>query len=267
MAAFAFKSIAMTISIFIALVIVYVSIAAYSAYVIQTGKHGQPKTSEIPAPPKVKPVKSKMNIRLTMRTLIRWEQLRGKSFSLMDYSDEEDMAALLYCSVMCCNKGTLYTLDEFKHTMQNDKLVRQMAMALSRESTVMAQFRQEQESMEEQTSAETGCIKDIVSTLITGGLDIGFVMDEMQLCDLPLFITAYENKRNEQMESDRLWTYLTILPHVDGKKLPSARELYPFPWEQKELEEDAARAIQEDADKLEAFFEQGKNLIRQNYGG
>lgn len=228
---------------------------------------GNPKTLATP-PPKAKHPKSKMNIRLTMRTLIRWEQLRAKSFSLMGYSSEEDMEALLYCSMLSCNPGTMCTLEEFRHTMQNEKLVKQMVQALARESTVMGQFRQEQEGgTGQETDAEPGFIKDIISTLIMSGLDATYIMDEMELCDLPLLITAYENKRKEQMESDRLWTYLNILPHVDGKKLPSARELYPFPWEMEEMKAQANKAIQEDSEKLEMFFEQGKNLIKQNYGG
>lgn len=58
---------------------------------------------------------------------------------------------------------------------------------------------------------------------------------------MPLFIAAYQTNRKELMESDRLWTYLTILPHVDGKKLPSARDLYPFPWEEEEMMEEATQ--------------------------
>lgn len=210
-----------------------------------------------------------MKIGLTMRTLIRWEQLQKKSFSLMDYSNEKDMEALLYCSVLCCNTNEkMYTLDEFRHTMQNEKLVRQMAAALARESTVMNQFRQaDTEGGVANHEVTPGYMKDIVSTLIMSGMNAGYVMDEMDLCDLPVFIEAYERKRKEEMESARLWTYLNILPHVDGKKLPSARDLYPFPWEEEEIREKAEKAIQEDSEKLEAFFEQGKNLIAQNYGG
>lgn len=210
-----------------------------------------------------------MKIGLTIRTLIRWEQLQKKSFSLMDYTDEEDMAALLYCSMLCCNSNEkVYTLEEFRHTMQNEKLIRGTAQALSRESVVMAQFRQKDvvDGVGDHEGTP-GYIKDIVSTLIMGGLDAGYVMDQMELCDLPMFIEAYERKRKEQMESDRLWTYLSILPHVDGKKLPSARELYPFPWEEEEIREKSEKAIQEDSEKLKVFFEQGKNLIKQNYGG
>lgn len=259
------------------MIVLYVSLTITCFIIIVTAAFanwganpGKPKTVATPSPAKAKPsVKFKMSVRLTMRTLIRWEQLRGKSFSLMDYSNEEDMEALLYCSMLSCNPGILYTLEEFRHTMRNEKIVKQMAQALARECTVMRQFHQENgigQEAKQETDAEPEFIKDIISTLIMAGLDIGFVMDEMQLCDLPLFISAYENKRKEQMESDRLWTYLNILPHVDGKRLPSARELYPFPWEMEEMKVQADKAIQEDSEKLELFFEKGMNLIKQNYG-
>lgn len=206
---------------------------------------------------------------ITMRTIIRWEQLQEKSFSLMDYTNEKDVEALLYCSVLCCNPNEKkYTFDEFRHTMKNKKLVRQMVQELSRESIVMAQFRQVGPNNEGIGNEGTpGYIKDIISTLIVGGMDANYVMDELSLCDLAMFIESYERKRKEQMESARLWTYLSILPHVDGKKLPSARDMYPFPWEEEEIREKAEKVIREDSEKLEAFFKQGKNLIKQNYGG
>ena len=47
---------------------------------------------------------NKMKTVLTIKAIIRWEQLRGKSFSLMDYSDRDDIEALLYTTTIC--KGT-----------------------------------------------------------------------------------------------------------------------------------------------------------------
>ena len=55
-----------------------------------------------------------MEARLTIKAVIRWEQLRGKSFSLMDYSDKEDVNALLYTSTIVA-KGEVYTFDVFKN--------------------------------------------------------------------------------------------------------------------------------------------------------
>ncbi|MFK2289707.1 hypothetical protein ACIXNV_22995 [Bacteroides fragilis] len=54
-----------------------------------------------------------MEARLTIKAVIRWEQLRGKSFSLMDYSDKEDVNALLYTSTIVA-KGEVYTFDVLK---------------------------------------------------------------------------------------------------------------------------------------------------------
>ena len=205
-------------------------------------------------------------MKLTMKTVIRWEQLVGRPFSCMDYSCESDIEALFYCSASCSNIA--YTLEEFRHVFTNDKIAKDIAKAFARESAIMRQFQptNSQEANAIESDSAPGYIKDIVSLLIMNGLDAKFGMD-MELCDLPLFIEAYQNKKKERMESERLWTYLNILPHVDGKKLRSARDLYPFPWEEAEILQAAEKSIQEDAEKLQAFFEQGENIIRQNYGG
>lgn len=236
-----------------------------AAILNMTANPGKPKTVDISAPAKKNErlIKSKTDIHLTMRTIIRWEQLRGKSFAGMDYEDNEDLTALLYCSMISCNSEKMYTLDEFRHVTSNGKLMREMSQKLSRESLVMAQFRGTAENTADLSNVEgsSGRISEIVSTLIMSGLDARYVMDKMELCDLPMFIRAYEQQKKEQLENNRLWTYLSILPHVDGKKLPSATDLYPFPWELEEIERKANEAIQVDADRFEDFMKQGHNLI------
>lgn len=208
-----------------------------------------------------------MKIKLTIKTIIRWEQLTGRSFSEIDYSDNKDIISLLYCSVLSCNPGMLYTLDEFRQTTVNEKLMRQMSQTLSRESIVLSQFCKGNSGVTaDKNDGESGKITDIISALIMAGLDAGFAMNEMMLCDLPMFVKAYEQKKKEQLENARLWTYLGILPHVDGKKMPSAVDLYPFPWELEEIERNAAEAIQADFGRFDAFMNEGQNLIKQQYG-
>lgn len=236
----------------------------------ETANPGKPKTVGIPAPAKKSErlIRSKTDIHLTIRTIIRWEQLRGKSFSEMNYEDNDDLTALLYCSVISCNPNTTYTLAEFRHVTSNEKLIREMSQKLSRESLVMAQFREVAENSADIGNSEgsSGRISEIVSTLIVSGLDAGYVMDKMGLCDLPIFIRAYEQQKKEQLENNRLWTYLSILPHVDGKKLPSAVDLYPFPWELEEMKRQAEEALQADANRFEDFMTKGHNLIIEQYG-
>lgn len=61
-----------------------------------------------------------MKIGLTIKSIVRWEQLRKKSFSLMDYSDREDVDALLYTTTICNGEGVMYTLDVFRKTLSNE---------------------------------------------------------------------------------------------------------------------------------------------------
>lgn len=228
------------------------------------------RLAEKPMPSKSKQTaKFKANISLTMKTIIRWEQLTGRSFLELDYSDNEDIILLLYCSAISCNPGMIYTLEEFRHTTINEKLMRQLSQSLSREAIVVAQFRTDKPIETDSDSKEIaqGKITDIVSTLIVSGLNASYVMDEMQLCDLPMLVEAYERKKKEMLENNRLWTYLGILPHIDGKKLPSPADLYPFPWEAEEMGEKAAQAIQADAERFDTFMNEGQNLIKKQYGG
>jgi hypothetical protein len=201
-----------------------------------------------------------MKIGLTIKAIIRWEQLRRKSFSLMDYSDKDDIDALLYTTTVCNNEGKMYTFEVFRHTLSNQKITREMVMALEKETTILAQF-QKKQTVDDLADHEVtpGMIGELIATLIMSGLDAHYALEEMELCDLPLYIEAYERKKKEQMESDRLWTYLNILPHVDGKKLPSARDLYSFPWEEMEDMKEAERALAEDAETFEIFMNNGIN--------
>ena len=255
---------------FFIIVVLCLILLTGAAILNKTANPGKPKTVDISAPAKKNErlIKSKTDMHLTMRTIIRWEQLRGKSFTEMNYEDNDDLTALLYCSLISCNPNIAYTLEEFRHVTNNEKLMREMSQKLSRESLVMAQFRGSIENKTDHGSSESssGRISEIVSTLIMAGLDAGYVMDRMELCDLPMFIRAYEQRKKEQLENNRLWTYLSILPHVDGKKLPSATDLYPFPWELEEIERKANEAIQADADRFEDFMKQGHNLIVEQYG-
>ena len=94
------------------------------------------------------------------------------------------------------------------------------------------------------------------------GLDAHYALNEMELCDFPLYIEAYEKKRREEMESARMWTYLTILPHIDVRKMKNgAKDLIIFPWE--EVEKEAEKEINEtEVECFENLLKQGKNIFK-----
>lgn len=204
-----------------------------------------------------------MIIGLTIKAIIRWEQLRKKSFSLMDYTSKDDVDALLYTTTICNNDGIMYTFDIFRHTLTNEKLIKEMISKLERETAMLSQFQKKQEKADiGNTDVSPETIADIVSTLILSGLDAHYALNEMELCDLPLYIEAYERKRKEDMESARMWTYLTILPHIDAKKMKNgAKDLIVFPWE--EVEREAEKEINEtEVECFEELLKQGKNIFK-----
>lgn len=204
-----------------------------------------------------------MIIGLTIKAIIRWEQLRKKSFSLMDYTSKDDVDALLYTTTICNNDGMMYTFDIFRHTLSNEKLIKEMVSKLERETAVLSQFQKKQEkAVIGNTDDSPETIADIVSALILAGLDAHYVLNEMELCDLPLYIEAYEKKRKEDMESARMWTYLTILPHIDARKMKNgAKDLIIFPWE--EVEREAEKEINEtEVECFEELLKQGKNIFK-----
>ena len=182
----------------------------------------------------------------------------------MDYSDKEDVNALLYTSTIVA-KGEVYTFDVFKKTLSNRKLVREMVLSLENRMSVLAQFQNKRAGTDKINSDTTpGMIGNIVSTLIMSGLDATYALEEMELCDLPMYIEAYERKRKEEMEASRLWTFFTMLPHIPTSAISSAPAcLIPFPWEEVEAAREAERAINEDIDRFEQFMKEGKKLINK----
>lgn len=80
-------------------------------------------------------------------------------------------------------------------------------------------------SQEEQT------IGELAYSLIAKGIDAHYIMNELSIIDLPYLIEAISRTKLKDMESQRLWTYLSILPHVDSSKLKSPKDIMPFPWD------------------------------------
>lgn len=194
---------------------------------------------------------------LNIKSIVRYEQITNKPFAEIDYSSENDANSLLY-AVVLSNNDVVMSRDEFQLIIQNKKIFNEIVSELKKHGDVVQQFVKESDSFSSPTNdkKESGFIKDIVSTLILSGLDANYI-DQMWICDLPLFIAAYERVQREKMESERLWTYLSILPHVDGKKLKSAREMYPLPWEIEEMQREA-KDIQEQHEEMFRKFMNGE---------
>jgi hypothetical protein len=219
----------------------------------------RPEPSHIPAPPKPKPMLRGKFHRLTIKAILRWEQLREKSFSQIDYTDKEDVESLFYAMYITCDKPD-YTFEVFRQVIADERFMSAMSSDLGKIMEVVAQFQRKITTSDVGNSeGSLENIGKIVSTLIMAGLDAHYALNEMELCDLPLYLEAYERKRKEELESSRMWTYFTMLPHIDARKMKNgARDLIIFPWEEEEMRKEAERAIKEDAGRFEEFMKTKK---------
>lgn len=162
-------------------------------------------------------------MKLTIKSIIRWEQLSSKPFTDIDITSEEDIEMLIYCT-----SGMSVPFDIYKGTFDSPKIVKKKISDLVSYMSVYAQFVPKGDD-----KGENQYIRDIVSSLIASGIDAHFVFEELELQDLPIITKAIEERKKEDMESKRLFTYLTILPHIDASKLPNgAKDLLPFPWDE-----------------------------------
>lgn len=199
-------------------------------------------------------------MKLTLQAIIRWEQLRNKSFIAIDYSNEDDLIAMFY--VRSLYSSPLRSLSEFKKTLDK-KTIHETVKEFEKESTVMAQFQPiANNENTENTESTPGFVKDVVAMLIVEGMSPDYVLNSMRLCDLPLFVSALDKKKREKLEASRLWTYISILPHL-SKRISSPQALYPFPWEIEQMKKDADNAIIESSSAFEKFMQTGKAIFQK----
>ena len=82
----------------ISVIVVFVLFVVAAVINSRCHRPGPPIT--INAPASKKRFRLDMRIKINMKSVIRWEQLRKKSFSQMDYTDKDDVDALLYTATL-----------------------------------------------------------------------------------------------------------------------------------------------------------------------
>lgn len=205
----------------------------------------------------------KYNIRLSIKAIIRAEQILSKPFTDIDYTNIEELTKLLYCTVLS-NNPVLFTFKEFQAITENEKQLSAMIKEIEKANLVLEQFSRVTMAQNVETTGESPYIKDLVGMLVMSGLDAHYVMNEMEISDIPIFIEAYEKKKREEMEASRLWTFLSIIPHIDTKKVKLPKDLMMFPWEEEEVQKVAEETLLRDKEIAEKFFSGEFNPLKKN---
>ena len=157
----------------------------------------------------------------------------------MSILDEEDAVTLLYCLQRCEEGGSVLPIDVWKQVLESESVKSELYARLER--TLEAMIPLSFTSSEGTTSAEgegNGDAPDFTSIagmlVVDGGLSPSYVMDTMELWELPAFLDALDRKKKEHLEHQRLFTWMTMMPHLSSDSVGSPEELLPFPWEQAE---------------------------------
>lgn len=197
-----------------------------------------------------------MNVKakLSIRAIVRWEQMTGRSFMHIDFSDNEDMIRLLYCATVIY-MPEFFTFDQFALTLENKRILSASIHAVEAYNAYACQFaRKQTEGDAQQIDTDTTISSVVAKLIMTGGLDAHFVMDEMLVEDLPMYLEALSDRIKQEEESRRLWTYYNILPHINGKKINSPSKIHVFPWEQAAAEQKARGEIKQNEAALQEFL-------------
>lgn len=155
----------------------------------------------------------------------------------MSILDEEDSVTLLYCLQRCEEGGSVLPLDVWKQVLESESVKGALYARLERtlEAMIPLSFPECTASTEGTDEATSPDFTSIAGMLVVdGGLSSSYVMDTMELWEIPALLDALDRKKKEHLEHQRLFTWMTMMPHLSSDSVGSPEELLPFPWEQAE---------------------------------
>lgn len=175
-----------------------------------------------------------------------YEQLTGKSF--FQCETEEDMLKLMYASFII-NNDIKISFNAFLNLLDDKLLIQNFTKEFESLSRFMEQFRKEEEGKEDESEEGkkekmTMKMTDAIMTLITSNkIDPHYVLYDMELWELTLFLDSIEKDYKSDMEEKRMWAFINVMPHIDHKKCKSPEQLLPLPWTKDEKKKKAEKEI------------------------
>lgn len=214
----------------------------------------------------MKKTKLQYKINLNIKSIVLYEKLTQESFSLFDGTIYK-IIPLLYCMLVANNDYNESYEDTVKYLFNDERLMKELGERLEKQMKFQSQFKspfKEEEINLSDKSNDTSNDKQVFITqmipilVVDCGLDINYVLNEMQYTDIDLYIRYKDDKEKTKLEEKRLFTYLTVLPHIDSKKCPIEKFL-PFQWEEKEKKEKGLKEIEMNQHKLQEFLKSKNN--------
>ena len=187
------------------------------------------RKKEIPVVPKLdlKNYKLKLNI----KSLCYYEKITGKSFFSFDGSN---VIELLYSLFVVNNPEVMMTIKAFTFMLEDVRVSRWFMSQYQSLTDTIQQLNQpsDESSNDEIDNTNPPMITDYATSLIVEyGVDPEYVMYKMDIWEITTYFQTVSSMVKRDMEEQRFWTYLNIMPHIDTKKCKKPEDLISFQWE------------------------------------
>lgn len=205
--------------------------------------------------------KLKYILKLNIKSLILFERLTKTPFQKFNGSIEQ-VIPLLYCLIIANNDFKETYEDTITYLFSDEAILKDLSNKLEKLLKFEEQFGiQNNENINEGIVASEEVkpiyISQLIPILVSDcNLDINYIMNEMSYTEIDSYIHYRDTKYKNGLEEKRLFTYLSILPHIDSKKC-SIQQLLPFDWEIEQKKENGLKTIEQYKNKLDDFLKSG----------
>ena len=176
-------------------------------------------------------------MKIKIKQIIRWEQLRDKPFYELDATDEIDVVALMYVTApeQDIDNSTFETFQQVADSAACEKLSKSISRYLNYVNQFSPKIKADDKPVEgskdEDKKEEQIRVSEIATGLIFDGVDANYLLNDAEICDLPMLCKGAEMKMRRDKDDSRLWSFLQLQPYMDGK-VKTTTDFYPFPWEE-----------------------------------
>lgn len=188
-----------------------------------------------------------MNLKLSIKSIVLFEKMTNIPFSDISFSEEsiindpEVFLKLLYCILLSHEENNInFTFEDACKNIFNDENLVLFSSIINNDMNILNQFINQQIKEIDSTPLKANkhqekksvYMKDLVPILILDcGLNPEYVLNDLSYTDIDMYFKYREDKHKNDLEEKRLFTFLTVLPHIDGKKIRTPQKFYSFPWE------------------------------------
>lgn len=172
-----------------------------------------------------------------LRVLALHEQLGGRSLFSAGELTDEDAVSLMY-AYTCLSAG-IHSRGVFNDTMKTAKFQNMISDGVGeiiKELTLWGEVMDKGGAGRKRSDGEDEdppTVSDVVGILVSEcGLSPEYVMDEMALWEIPIYLNGLFHKTRSRMEEQRLFAFIGLTPWLDKSgRVSKPSDLLTFPWE------------------------------------